>query len=137
MRIEAEDLNTQGFKLKPNKDFASGGTEIKVQSSDGGHAWGQFDGLSGEYDVLLAYNDEANGQGRIKVQVGGTVLDDFRLTEDLHSQTAEAENYLIRTVAESIQLETGASIDIWGWRDGKEGTHIDYIEFVPSEDIFI
>ena len=133
MRFEIESFTIEsGFELKTT-GWASGGELLRTSFSEDGEARASmiFDGASGLYDLTLGYADENDGEARIAIFVDGVAVDAFVWDEDRGESAARAGAFTSRLVA-SVQIETGARIEIRGFRDAGERLETDYLDIVAA-----
>lgn len=131
---EAEDLHLNGYKVEHLGDhIASGGEAIRLKSRDG-HASVNFDGPTGEYDILVGYFDENDGRSMGKVKVGDEIVGNWTFNEHTSSWRASADNFREFAI-EDVHIEAGEQIKLSGWRNGKEFARFDYIKVVGSESL--
>ncbi len=116
--IEAEDMQLTGF----DQDKFLIEKCIKAQST--GSAISNFKNPTGNYDVVVSYADEKNGQGSIALFVGGKQKASWKLDEDLGC-------WRRRTIPQ-VSIKTGDEIKIVGVSNGKELARVDFIEFIKK-----
>ena len=126
IRTEAESMDIMGYFVESNSN-ASGGQLLRTNSS--GIATTQFSGVSGYYNVIVAYYDENDGVSTISSSLGDTELDSWQLTQDLGSHIV-GQNRALRTVATQVQINTGDELRLEGLRVDGEHARLDYVEFV-------
>lgn len=138
IRFEAEELQLNGYGLDiRDTPFASNGELISLISpsdagqirSDQGTATGTFNGQTGQYNVLISYYDEDDGEGELSFELNNNVLDQWSLDQSPGGGFATADNQKTRTVASGITLNAGDIFTIRGNRDQAEYARVDYIEF--------
>ncbi|MEO1592599.1 MAG: NF038122 family metalloprotease, partial [Cyanobacteria bacterium J06632_22] len=125
IRLEAETMQGTNYY---QGDFgnASGGKILQQWGDPSATATANFDGPSGRYMVIVRYLDEANGQATAAIKINNTEIDRWQFDQD-------DLRFNSRTIATSIELNTGDSIELLGIRDGNENAKIDYIDFVPLD----
>lgn len=130
IRIEAEDMNLTNYKIR-SSDFASGGDYIKREgSATEGSASTNFNGETGNYDLKINYYDKDTGASQLTVKVGGQVIDTWTLDQQLGPSP---DFFSSRTIATNLEIKAGDTIEIFGTKDGKEKSAVDYIEFIPHD----
>ena len=135
IRIEAEDMELDAYRLESSK-VASNGSLISLKAgrnNDTGKAATPFEGPSGTYDVVVGYFDENDGKAELEVKLDGVSLESWTLDQQLDSNYISEKNFLTRTVAEDLSIESGAVIEITGTEQAGEYARVDYLEFVRSD----
>ncbi|MEM9216357.1 MAG: NF038122 family metalloprotease [Cyanobacteria bacterium P01_F01_bin.150] len=128
IRIEAETMNLNGYSIE-NTSVASNNRLIRTSSS--GTATTNFTGDTGYYNIIVAYYDEGDGLGQITANLAGTELDTWQLNQALGGIYASSDNFVTRTVATQIHVQTGDELILEGLREYNEFARIDYVEFIP------
>lgn len=129
--IEAEDMQLYGYSAH-DLTGASGGEVIKATGCDPSYAKTVFQGETGTYDLKLCVVDENDGQGLIKIYVGGRLLKSVRLDADTGG--AYGETGVFREITlDDIVLTAGDRITIVGVRDGGEFARIDKLEICKDD----
>ena len=132
LRVEAESMATT-FR----DEWISGASGGQVASLRGdsrhemGHAFFEFNGPAGEYNVTVGYYDENDGVAQLDIQQGNTILDSWQLNQNLGSGLPNAQTFQVRTVANNLTLNPGDTFTLAGHEDRGEYARIDYIEFTP------
>ncbi len=135
MRIEAEDMTLDGYRIENNGTF-SGQKAISFvgqQSGESGSASTTFDGPTGTYDVVVSYTDETDGNARLEAKLNGSSLEAWQFDQDLGDSFISSRNQVQRTVAEGVTLEAGDRIEIAGQEQGNEHARVDYVELIPVQ----
>ena len=138
LRVEAEEMNLAGeYRVESNRDASS----RKVISLRGGKTEGEgraafkFDGPSGNYDVKVAYFDENDGVGQLKLHHGTQELKTITLNQQLGSTSANAQT-LTSTEIQDVSIKAGDTFTLTGLESGNNRTaehaRVDYIEFIPA-----
>ncbi|MEO0406898.1 MAG: hypothetical protein AAF289_06060 [Cyanobacteria bacterium P01_A01_bin.135] len=133
IRIEAEDMTLEGYRLEGN-DQVSGQQVISLvrgATDERGTASQTFDGPAGTYDVVVSYIDETDGVATLEARLNGEALDQWQLSQDLGSPAIGANNQVQRTVAEGVSLKSGDIMELVGQEQSFEHARVDYVEFVP------
>ncbi|MEO1671602.1 MAG: Ig-like domain-containing protein, partial [Cyanobacteria bacterium J06631_2] len=134
IRIEAESLDLYTYRVVDNHS-GSGGKIITLLGSSAletGTASYVFAGEQGDYDVILGYYDENDGQARLQVEKNDALLDDWRLERDLPSNVGDRQTLTSRQVAVGISLQPGDTFKITGTETELEHARVDYLEFRPN-----
>ena len=130
--VEAESTSLEGYFVASNSS-ASGGELISLGS---GFPWGRgtasfnFEGASGEYDVVVRYLDYNRGIGRLEIGQNGRTLDAWNLARNFYDSNADDISIEDRTVATGIEINQGDSFTLTGREFWFEGVEVDYVEFV-------
>ncbi|MGF1536445.1 MAG: hypothetical protein ACFB4J_08185 [Elainellaceae cyanobacterium] len=134
IRIEAEDMTLEGYRIENNGNV-SGNELISFLGGardERGAASQVFDGPSGTYDVVVSYVDETDGAAKLTAKLNGETLDDWQLSENLGHATINKDNQVQRTVATDVALEAGDTLELLGEEHLNEHARVDYVEFVPK-----
>ena len=102
IRIEAEDLDLDGYRVEGN-DAASGEELIRVINSVG-TAETQFAGADGTYNISVDHIDESDGQGTIELLVDGVVIDSITLDADNDGNGGVSNSTLSTHAFEGVEL---------------------------------
>lgn len=124
MRIEAEEMDLDGFYGIENRSGRSGGQIIKIDgggNNASGTASTTFTGSSGSYKMHLSYCDEDDGSGRIEVRINGRLVKTFNLNNNVGWIWTEG------IVSKGFRINTGDKIEIKGYRQAGEYARVDYI----------
>lgn len=137
IRFEAESFGLSGEYRRESIDTASNQSVISLVggSAEGtGSAAFAFTGVSGLYNIKVAYFDENDGIGQLKLNQGDSTLFDIALDQDLGSVLAKPSTSVIRELSE-IRVEVGDRFELFAVEDGTAATaehmRIDYLEFIP------
>ena len=145
IRIEAESMNLSvppnspsgsvPYRIEANSS-ASGGNLISLKNggaTETGFANYAFTGIAGKYDVVLGYYDEneTNGDAKLEVKQGNTVLDSWTLNLKLGSVDAVPQTFVRRKIATAISIIPGDIFQLKGIESPGEKARIDYLEFIP------
>lgn len=131
IRLEAESMTLNGYTTEA-QTFASGGALIRIPDTGNiGTATTNFSGASGLYDVRVGYHDESDGVSQLSVKVDGQLVNSWSLNQNLGSTRAATTNFVLRTIASGLSVNTGGAIEIQGTLNNGEVARVDYIEFVP------
>ena len=129
---EAEDLNLYGYQVENlGSSIASGGKGIKLFKNRGAAAV-NFTGATGEYDIVIGYYDENDGQAKASLKVGGEKVDTWRFNQHTNSHLATADNFVEHTI-DNVYLEAGEELKVLGQRNYNEFARIDYIKVIASD----
>ena len=132
IRVEAESMSLETYGVETN-DSASGGELISLLEADDsttGSATFNFDGNSGQYNVVVGYYDESDGVSEAIVDRNGTTLDSWNFDADLPGNQPNPDNATTREIATGITVNQGDSFTITGTEGSFERARIDYIDFV-------
>ncbi|MFK8185041.1 MAG: NF038122 family metalloprotease [Phormidesmis sp.] len=135
-RVEAEALNLLGDYVVETNSASSGNALIKGQGTGEGVALTTFGGESGYYNVVVGYYDENDtGVGQISVALNNSELDTWILDQNLGDTRATSQNFLTRTVANTVLLNQGDVFkltSLTGISDNGQHEHarIDYVDFI-------
>ena len=136
IRVQAEDMTLTNYRIETENPSALGRKVIGLSSSNPtGKAAFNFNGTSGNYDIIVGFYDENDGQGSLTFKAGSQLLDQWTLNKNLGSAGADSKTLQRRTVATNFFLENGTNIQIEGIANQSEFTRIDYIEFIPKESL--
>ena len=133
IRVEAENMALDGYRLEKNRSFASGNAFASLLpngSKETATATTQFSGATGTYDIVIAYFDEDDGISTFNLQHNGSQIDNWIADGTTGGRLASAQSLVRRTIS-NVSLATGDSIQITGTENAGEPARIDYIEFVP------
>jgi hypothetical protein len=134
IRIEAESLANGNLKAEPIAG-ASGGAVLTPAGQSTGTANFTFNGPAGLYDVVVYAYDENDGEARLQVHQGNTLLSDWTLHQQFNSDEASRNNFVSRTVAQSLSVNSGDVFSIGATKSKSEQARVDYIEFVPRTSL--
>ncbi|NBD32138.1 MAG: hypothetical protein GVY17_03995 [Cyanobacteria bacterium] len=136
VRVEAETMNLNSYDVQTNSS-ASGGELISLYGDAGletGTASFSFQGVSGNYDVVIGYYDENDGEAQINVQQNDTILDSWKLNQQLGSNVADSQTFTTKTIATNLSVNTGDVFTLTGIETEYEHARIDYLELIPLFD---
>jgi Ca2+-binding RTX toxin-like protein len=122
-RIEAESMKLSNSSQKADAIASGGGIII---TGGKGKTQGIFTGVTGVYDIVVAYYDSSNGQGEIKLEIGEQNIDQWTLNQDSNSMVTRTIQGVTLTNGEKIKLESEAN--------GNEFIKIDYLDFISVND---
>ncbi len=129
IRLEAETMNlSTDLYVREEAGNASNGTLIRNWSNQLGSASTSFTGPSGQYMVVVNYLDESDGQATAAFKVNGTEIDSWQFNQDNN-------RFINRTVATSLTLNKGDSIELTGLKDAGEEAQFDYVDFISLENL--
>ena len=133
-RLEAEDLQLETFNVESlNSPFDVELINLKGPGTSGS-AVGTFPGVSGRYDIFVAYHDENDGEAQITTIIDGNTVDTWTLDQVLpRAEQATESNRFDRQVAADYAVKNGDEIRINALQGGWDNANIDYIEFVLAE----
>ena len=133
LRIEAEDMALDGYRLETNHSFASGSAYISLyaeESQETATATTLFSGISGTYDVVVAYFDEDDGISVFDISINGNQVTSWSADSTAGGRLPSAQS-LVRKTISGLFLTNGDSIQLIGIEDAGEAARIDYIELIP------
>lgn len=135
-RIQAEDMTLTNYLVESNNSSALGRKLISLSGStaNSGTASFQYSGTAGNYDVVLGYYDENDGQSTLAVKIGDNEVDRWTLNKNLGSASSDSKTKTRRTVASAVSLSAGTTIQITGTKNGSEFGRVDYVELIPITD---
>jgi hypothetical protein len=116
--FEVENMTLTGFSKDTYKN------EQCVQTASSGIASAVFNYPSGNYNVIISYADENNGQGSLSLFVDKKLKTTFKLNEDVGVWRTKTFR--------NIKIKNGDEIKITGVANGSEAAHVDYVEFVKN-----
>ncbi|MBD2219463.1 DUF4347 domain-containing protein [Calothrix sp. FACHB-1219] len=136
IKIEAENMVLTGFK----KENLSGGGASNGQgisfvggaSNETGTASIGFAGATGTYDIYVSFWDESDGNSRLELLAGGTLLNTLTFNQSPGGTTATPTNKREVMLAQAVSLQPGTLIELRGFEDASEHARTDFIRFVPS-----
>jgi len=138
-RFEAEDFQLSGEYRPERIGIASGEQVISLiggETEGEGSAAFEFDGVSGLYNIRVAYFDESDGVGQLRLNQGEETLFDIALDQELGSVIAKPQTAVTKELS-NIQVSVGDRFELFAQEDGipSTGEHmrIDYLEFIPVE----
>ncbi|MEO1348073.1 MAG: NF038122 family metalloprotease [Cyanobacteria bacterium J06635_15] len=139
-RVEAEQMSLQGEKIKiEDKDYASGGSFIRIDKGNDLTATTTFSGETGLYDIVVGYYDLEKGTADYTATLAGKYLGSWQGTLDLGKKPEEAA---ITHTLSGVLINTGDQFSLQSTQDDKDKGYLDYVEFVAvgadipsSEDI--
>ncbi|PSN19462.1 hypothetical protein C7271_07210, partial [filamentous cyanobacterium CCP5] len=132
LRVEAEHMTLTGtFKVENGRDFASGATIVKSDDKlTGFTATTQFAGVTGLYDIVIGYYDEADGLARYMASLEGSQLATWQSNLQLGDNNASAKTFMTRTLRR-VLLNHGDTFSLQSIEESGDKGYIDYVEFVP------
>ena len=141
-RFEAENFELSGEYRQERIGIASGESVISLIGGEvegTGSAAFEFDGVSGLYNIRVAYFDESDGVGQLRLEQEGDTLLNIALDQELGSVIAKPQTYVAQELS-NIQVQVGDRFELFSQEDGVPGTgehmRIDYLEFIPVESGF-
>ncbi|WP_445502509.1 right-handed parallel beta-helix repeat-containing protein [Microvirga sp. G4-2] len=121
---------TQLEKLALNKftlvslSTAQGGQAVENRTKGvEATAKGTFTGETGTYKVKVVYYDESDGASPMGIRVNGTTVSSWVADKQLGSTGADSKTLTFYEA--TLQLTTGATLEIYGTRQGDELVRID------------
>jgi len=135
VRIEAEDMALATYGTEAGAGFASGDMFISLKGGaalETGTASTNFAAASGDYDVVVAYFDEDDGQAQLTLRIAGVLIESWTLDADPGGSGADANTLMRRTVAAGLAVSNGSSVQIEGTETASEHARVDYVEFIPA-----
>ncbi|MEM8808560.1 MAG: DNRLRE domain-containing protein, partial [Cyanobacteria bacterium P01_G01_bin.38] len=127
-RVEAEQMSLQGEKIKiEDKDYASGGSFIRIDKGDDLTATTTFSGETGLYDIVIGYYDLEKGTADYTATLAGKYLGSWQGGLDLGKKPEEAA--ITHTLA-GVLINTGDQFSLKSVQDDKDKGYLDYVEFV-------
>ena len=119
-------------------------SDKKVISLRGGETEGtgeanfNFNGDTGKYNIKVNYFDENDGVGNLKLFQGSKQLTSIDLDKQLGSALADDKTLTTKEI-KGVEIKAGDSFTLAGIEDGNSKTaehaRVDYIEFIPVEEI--
>ncbi|MBD2194373.1 MULTISPECIES: DUF4347 domain-containing protein [Calothrix] len=135
IKIEAESLVViDGFRVE-NLSSGSGGKGLSLingAANETGTAYFDFEGAADAYDIYVSYWDETDGNARLEVSAGGSLLNTLTFNQSPGGSTASAANKVEKLVAQAVALQSGTRIQLKGFEDAGEAVRTDYIRLVPA-----
>jgi Ca2+-binding RTX toxin-like protein len=135
LRIQAESMTLAGEYYKEVATYASEGKVIAVSNKGTGLALTSFSGETGFYNIVLGYYDENDdAYAQIKASLNNDHLDSWQLNQKLGGIYASADNFVTRTLAQSVLINQGDVFKLTSLRG--EGTQsdelarVDYVDFI-------
>ncbi|MGA9380813.1 MAG: GDSL-type esterase/lipase family protein [Phormidium sp.] len=136
IRVQAEEMTLTNYRVETENATALGRKLIGLSSSNPtGKASFNFNGTSGNYDIVVGFYDENDGQASLAFKAGSKLLDQWTLDKKLGSAGADSKTLQRRTVATNFSLKNGTNIEIEGIVNQSEFARVDYIEFIPKESL--
>ena len=131
IRVEAENMNLSS-KFRVDSNGHASGDKFIVARGNGLHSADFiFDGPSGVYDIVIEYFDENDGESSLSVSVDGEVIDQWLWDEGTESAYADSESATTR-ILHDVEIDTGDSVVLAGYRDGREPLRIDAVELLAD-----
>ena len=132
MRIEAENMTLDGYRLESNRS-ASGGELVSLLgggANETGTASFQFAGTEDYYHVVLGYFDENDGVSQLTIDYpSGTTS--LKLDQQLGRNFANKQTKTSTTIATKLWVKSGDLFSITGSENKGEFARVDYIDFIP------
>ncbi|MEL6338760.1 MAG: hypothetical protein AAFQ65_02565 [Myxococcota bacterium] len=119
LRLEAEELTLDGFEVGPSG--------LWIESRRPARASWTFDGPSDDYDIVVAYYDENDGESRMELRVSDQVVDTWTLDQRTSSPYANPST-LVERVVPKVALREGDRLQLSGTPDSNEPVRTDYVE---------
>ena len=132
--VEAEDLDlTAGEYSEEDNAAACNGKSLKTDSS--GEVTYRFQSDTGQYNLIVHYFDESDGESNFTVYVADDLVDQW--TADDNNATSSDESSPILSTLRSrtlhnLRIRTGDRIRIQGERSRGERARLDLLEIVPA-----
>jgi hypothetical protein len=137
LRFEAETFSLLGEYRPEVINTASGQAVISLiggETEGTGSAAFEFTGNSGLYNIRVAYYDENDGLGQLRLNQGNATLLDITMDQELGSVLAKPSTSVIRELS-GVQVQAGDRFELFGVEDGlpttAEHVRVDYLEFIP------
>ena len=130
-KVEVEDMTLSGDYVFESQGFASGGSLVKTNSSF--TATTEFTGSTGLYNIVIGYYDENDGASPMTVKLDGTVMDSWTFDQQLGNAVAGTDNFVTRTVANGVTLNSGAVLELQASQEAGEYARIDYVDFIKVD----
>ncbi|MGK7888705.1 MAG: Calx-beta domain-containing protein, partial [Leptolyngbyaceae cyanobacterium] len=117
--IEAEDLTLAGAYRIENSSAASGGQVIGLfergvsKGGETGTASFTFNGDNGNYDIVITYFDENDGEGKLQLALGDTTVETWRMDEQTGSGGVSSRSQRTRTIS-NLALTQGMEVTLTG-----------------------
>jgi hypothetical protein len=135
LRIQAESMTLAGEYAREAATFASGGSLIAVADTGTGIALTSFTGETGFYNIVLGYHDESDvAMAQIKAELNNDQLDSWQLNRNLGGLVAGTDNFVTRTLAQSVLINQGDIFKLTSVRGegsvSDEPARVDYVDFI-------
>ena len=130
---EAEDMQLHNYKVQHVGNVASGGEVIKVTGHEGS-AKVKFDGVTGDYDIVVGYFDENDGKSHARVKVDGHVEASWTWDQHLDSAFVSEKNF-VQYAIDDVHIEHGSEISLWATKNHYEFGRFDYVSIVDKNTI--
>ena len=132
VRMEAEDMFLDVMRTE-RLDSASNGEIINMKGPGvNGSALANFPGSSGEYDVVVVYHDENDGEAQLTLSIAGTAVDSWLLNQRISgARQATDSNRMTREVATGYSIREGDIVRIDAVQGNWDHANVDYVEFTP------
>ncbi|MEL6552364.1 MAG: SGNH/GDSL hydrolase family protein [Cyanobacteria bacterium J06621_11] len=143
IRVEAENMSLEGYRTEnfSGLTFASNGayTSLFAQGdNETGTATTEFEGPTGNYDIVVAYFDEDDGVSSFTLTqsnttLGNVTLDDWQAANTAGGTLPSAQSLVRRTISD-VSLKNGDTLVLTGTENAGEAARVDYIEFIPRSN---
>lgn len=127
--VEAEDMALDRYKTA-FIDAASGGEAVKLAKKNG-EASLIFGAADGVYDVEIAYLETRHGDGEIRVELNGVLIETIAV-EGLPKGAKKGDETVASFMLDNLTLATGDVLSLSGQRDGKDYVHVDALTFTAN-----
>ena len=133
IRMEAENMQLDTMRVEA-VSFASNSALINLKGPGfAGSASGSFPGPSGDYDIVVMYHDENDGEAQLSVSIDGTVVDSWTLDKLVSGGRNVIEaNRFSRQIASGYNVSQSDLIEINALQGNWDNANVDYIEFSGS-----
>ena len=114
--VEAESTSLDTYFVEGNAS-ASGGELISLGAGfpfDVGTASFNFEGVSGQYDVVVHYLDRRDGNGQLEIGQNDNTLDAWDFDRNFFDSSQPETSTEARTVATGIDISQGDSFTLTG-----------------------
>jgi alpha-glucuronidase len=112
---------------------ASGGKAVECTQPEGCSASFSFSRDAGRYALDVVYFDQKNGESKIRLLIGGKLIDQWVANDQLPATKIGADAATRRRI-HSVTLHPGDEIRIEGLPDRDEHAGLDYVEITPSAE---
>ena len=137
IRIEAEHMQATGDYEQKNFDFASSSRTVRSKSDkvdETVNLSAAFEGQAGTYNIVVGYYDENDGSAQFSASVNGAQHASWIAGQDLGYNEVAVQTFTTHTISD-IELNPGDAVLLTSLRQGGDDAHVDYIEFVPNQQM--
>ena len=137
IRVEAEYMQASGDYEQKIYDFASSRRTVRSKSDDVDktvNLSAAFEGKAGTYNMVVGYYDENDGSAQFSASVNGAQHASWIADQDLGDNDVAVQTFTTHTISD-IELNSGDTVSLTSLRQGGDYAHVDYIEFVPNQQV--